>query len=330
MSSSASSSSSFNLRPETLKDIESIDADKHGFNREEVCSIPSDLPTSYKPTNVHIFLSSALKATEWDSKLGNVSSCGDVEKFFKSLKESKSEFVYPKNGGPEPFRVTVFNTPEFNGINDQVLIATANNHSTEGSAASSSSLSSDQQQPAVEAKLVSLPVSALLSSSSSSGLAPWNDPAVITKDYSNDRFVMICSHVKRDPRCGFCGAILADLLQQELEKQLSEMKKAASEAAVASSEDASKVAVVKTVGAFTGKIHVARVSHVGGHSYAGNLGIVSRDGGVMFGCVNPSDVPLIAKGLLSSQPISQSLLSIESLKVKVRGALLAGVRSAKF
>jgi hypothetical protein len=318
-----------NLRAETLKDIESIDIDKNGFERDEMKQgIPADLGTTYKASNVHVFFPTTMKATEWASLLQNVPLATDVEKLMKSLKESKSPLVFPPHGGSEASRVTVFNLQspgapaELTGEEQRVLVATA---ATEN-----------------EAKLVSFPVSALLSLSAATTssnsddvekvdsapvvVAPWNNSA-ICKDHSADRFVMICSHIKRDPRCGACGAILVDLLQQEIDKQLSA-------AATASAVEADTLDVMtvpsRIVGAFQGKIHVARCSHVGGHVHAGNVAVVTKDGGVMFGCVTPADVPLLAKSLISSQPVVQSLMSIETLKNKVRGALLAGIRGPKF
>ncbi len=123
------------------------------------------------------------------------------------------------------------------------------------------------------------------------------------------------------------GAILVDLLQQEIDKQLSV---AATASAVEADTLDVKTVPSRIIGAFQGKIHVARCSHVGGHVHAGNVAVVSKDGGVMFGCVTPADVPLLAKSLISSQPVVQSLMSIETLKNKVRGALLAGIRGPKF
>lgn len=307
-----------NLRPETLKDIENIDTEKYGFQREELRNgLPADLPGSYNPSNVHVFLSTPLASTEWDKLLGNVTYANDVEKHMKALRENKSELVFPKNGGAEASRVTIFNLPNhpaFSKEEQRILVVTA--------------ATSNSAEPSTEAKMVSFPVSALLTTPTTSSssvadanatdvvvapVAPWNN-AAICQDHSADRFVMICSHTKRDPRCGSCGAILVDILQQEIDKQLSEL--AAASPAV--------------VGAFAGKIHVARCSHVGGHVHAGNVAVVSKDGGVMFGCVNPADVVVLARSLISAQPVVQSLMSIETLKAKVRGALLAGVRAAKF
>ena len=86
--------------------------------------------------------------------------------------------------------------------------------------------------------------------------------------------VMICSHSKRDDRCGYCGPILFD----EFHK-------------------------LKTI---TGKEDVCAIrkcAHVGGHIYAGNVIVFrphknapSRDegsGGDWFGYVAPKDVPAL-------------------------------------
>ena len=72
--------------------------------------------------------------------------------------------------------------------------------------------------------------------------------------------VMSCSHTKRDARCGYCGPVLADLALTELSEQA----------------DASLV---------------GKVSHIGGHVYAGNVLMYDRTGLDWFGFVNPANLP---------------------------------------
>ena len=68
-------------------------------------------------------------------------------------------------------------------------------------------------------------------------------------------FVLVCAHAKRDDRCGLTGPVLADLAQQHLAKNKS--------------------------------AHVGKISHVGGHAYAGNVLMYDSAGLDWFGYVNP-------------------------------------------
>ncbi|KAK2661672.1 hypothetical protein Ddye_000246 [Dipteronia dyeriana] len=89
--------------------------------------------------------------------------------------------------------------------------------------------------------------------------------------------VFVCAHGSRDKRCGVCGPVLMDKLNEEIESR-----------------------------GLKDQIFVSPCSHVGGHKYAGNLIIYSPDSegktmGHWYGYVTPSDVPAlldqhIAKG----------------------------------
>ena len=74
--------------------------------------------------------------------------------------------------------------------------------------------------------------------------------------------ILICVHTNRDPRCGFCGPLLADLFSRILAER-----------------------------GLDGQVAVHRTSHLGGHEYAGN--VVLYPGGDWYGYVTPSDVPRI-------------------------------------
>ncbi|WJX65248.1 hypothetical protein P8452_49929 [Trifolium repens] len=90
-------------------------------------------------------------------------------------------------------------------------------------------------------------------------------------------YIFVCAHGSRDVRCGVCGPVLIDKLNEEI--QLRGLKD---------------------------QISVMACSHVGGHKYAGNLITFSPgpDGKIMghwYGYVTPNDVPAlldqqIAKG----------------------------------
>ena len=75
-------------------------------------------------------------------------------------------------------------------------------------------------------------------------------------DVAAVRWVLICAHSKRDARCGYAGAVLADLAHQHLAKQ------------------AAAHAVIK-------------ISHIGGHAFAGNLAVYDGAGNDWFGYVTP-------------------------------------------
>ncbi|CAM6124568.1 unnamed protein product [Calypogeia fissa] len=83
-------------------------------------------------------------------------------------------------------------------------------------------------------------------------------------------FIFVCSHGSRDKRCGSCGPVLIETLNEEIR-----------------------------VRGLEGQIFVGGCSHVGGHKYAGNVIVFSSSGtgapvsGHWYGYVSPADVPLI-------------------------------------
>eukprot|EP01059_Diplonema_ambulator_P000967 TRINITY_DN10748_c0_g2_i2.p1 TRINITY_DN10748_c0_g2~~TRINITY_DN10748_c0_g2_i2.p1 ORF type:complete len:269 (+),score=57.85 TRINITY_DN10748_c0_g2_i2:49-807(+) len=74
-------------------------------------------------------------------------------------------------------------------------------------------------------------------------------------------FALMCSHTKRDGRCGYAGPVLADLAQQE--------------------------AIPNLI--------VGKISHVGGHMFAGNVLMYDSTGNDWFGYVTPDLLPKILK-----------------------------------
>lgn len=106
-----------------------------------------------------------------------------------------------------------------------------------------------------------------------------------------EQFLFSCCHVARDARCGYCGVKIHDLIVEEIEKR-----------------------GLKT------KVMAARVSHVGGHVYAGNLLVYPS--GAWYGYVRPEDVPRVF-----DQHLAQGVL----LADKLRGKLgLNKTENAKF
>ncbi|KAK8982844.1 hypothetical protein V6N11_060164 [Hibiscus sabdariffa] len=80
-------------------------------------------------------------------------------------------------------------------------------------------------------------------------------------------FVFVCAHGNRDKRCGVCGPILIEKLNEEI-----------------------------ALRGLNDQVFVSACSHIGGHKYAGNLIIFSPDSegkiaGHWYGYVTPEDVP---------------------------------------
>jgi (2Fe-2S) ferredoxin len=99
---------------------------------------------------------------------------------------------------------------------------------------------------------------------------------VTMKEYPHDFLILLCSHAKRDARCG----LSAPVLKKEFEKQL------ASNALYRDHNDSRP-----------GGAKVVFVNHVGGHKYAANVIIYRKaDGqGIWLAKVTPRDVEWIVK-----------------------------------
>ncbi|RNF02392.1 sucraseferredoxin-like family protein [Trypanosoma rangeli] len=115
---------------------------------------------------------------------------------------------------------------------------------------------------------------------------PWESNGAVSCDRSNELFVFVCSHRSRDHRCGYCGAVLVDLLRQSIKAR--------------KGDDES--------------IHVYPCSHVGGHVYAGNVLLYSKHGGVCFGCFTPAQVKTFVDFLVGG-----AVEIPASLKQRIRG-----------
>lgn len=96
---------------------------------------------------------------------------------------------------------------------------------------------------------------------------PWSDEP--------GRWVLVCVHAARDPRCGDCGPPLARAIERE--------------AAAAGLAD----------------VRVRASSHVGGHKYAGNVIVYPE--GVWYGYVRPADAPRLVREHLAGGAILEDL-----------------------
>eukprot|EP01060_Flectonema_neradi_P008929 TRINITY_DN1639_c2_g1_i1.p1 TRINITY_DN1639_c2_g1~~TRINITY_DN1639_c2_g1_i1.p1 ORF type:complete len:281 (+),score=56.84 TRINITY_DN1639_c2_g1_i1:163-1005(+) len=99
----------------------------------------------------------------------------------------------------------------------------------------------------------------------------WKQPAVETTDEivaaittSTNQMnpapsvLMVCAHTQRDRRCGYCGPILTDLASTYLRESNNHI--------------------------------IAKISHVGGHLYAGNVLHYDKQGMDWFGVVTPDNI----------------------------------------
>ncbi|XP_061343843.1 altered inheritance of mitochondria protein 32-like [Gastrolobium bilobum] len=109
---------------------------------------------------------------------------------------------------------------------------------------------------------------------------PWaaGVPEVLTGSH-----VFVCAHGSRDVRCGVCGPVLIEKLNEEIELR-----------------------------GLKDQIFVTACSHVGGHKYAGNLIIYSPgpDGKIMghwYGYVTPNDVPELLDQHISKGEVIQRI-----------------------
>ncbi|CAM8907540.1 unnamed protein product [Rhodiola kirilowii] len=96
-------------------------------------------------------------------------------------------------------------------------------------------------------------------------------------------YVFVCAHGSRDKRCGVCGPVLIDSLNEEIvSRQL------------------------------TDEVHISPCSHIGGHKYAGNLIIYNPDrsgkvAGHWYGYVTPEDVPEVLDSHIKMGKIIQRM-----------------------
>ena len=89
------------------------------------------------------------------------------------------------------------------------------------------------------------------------------------------RWVFVCVHGERDPRCGECGPPVLEAL----------------------------TGAVETAG--LGDVRVRATSHVGGHKYAGNVIVYPE--GVWYGYVRPSDAPRLVREHLVEGAVLEDL-----------------------
>ncbi len=81
--------------------------------------------------------------------------------------------------------------------------------------------------------------------------------------------VLVCNHGARDLRCGACGPLVAEALEDAIEARS------------------------------IGDVHVHRSSHVGGHRFAGN--VLVYPAGDWYGYVRPDDVDALLEAIVEGE-----------------------------
>ncbi|CUG94265.1 Hypothetical protein, putative [Bodo saltans] len=120
---------------------------------------------------------------------------------------------------------------------------------------------------------------------------PWDAKGVIASDRSDETFIFVCAHLRRDDRCGYCGPVLVELIKQAVAKHSSS--------------------------AVHEKVRVFPCSHVGGHVYAGNVLLYNKKGSVCIGCFCPSDIEALLDGIATNGVETVP----PSLAARVRGSM---------
>ncbi|KAJ4827570.1 hypothetical protein Tsubulata_004791 [Turnera subulata] len=107
--------------------------------------------------------------------------------------------------------------------------------------------------------------------------------------------IFVCAHASRDKRCGVCGPILIQKLQEGIESR-----------------------------GLKDQVFVSACSHVGGHKYAGNLIVFSPNSegnvvGSWYGYVTPNDVPEILDQHIGKGVVIERLLRGQMVKLTEGG-----------
>eukprot|EP01121_Diplochlamys_sp_Union-15-3_P006155 TRINITY_DN16666_c0_g1_i1.p1 TRINITY_DN16666_c0_g1~~TRINITY_DN16666_c0_g1_i1.p1 ORF type:complete len:280 (+),score=42.36 TRINITY_DN16666_c0_g1_i1:59-898(+) len=98
--------------------------------------------------------------------------------------------------------------------------------------------------------------------------------ALTLEEFKHDYFIFVCSHELKDKRCGYCGPIIQQQLQERIE--------------------AEKIDAI-----------VLKTSHIGGHKYAAN--VIVYPTGDWYGYVKPKDVDRIVKEHLIGKKVCYDL-----------------------
>lgn len=217
----------------TLADIEGLDPETNGFCRGCDASdkkSSSTLLGTFANLKRHIFVGTHIPFTQWDKVADNVNGLKEISKAVKALSESQVTAFYDSQLKEGEVRRIMFDW--------------------KGNAAEMSEVKG------VDPKEVDFAV---------------KDEDSSRKALDDDQiFIFVCSHTKRDGRCGYCGPVIVDLLTKNLKEKRAD-----------------------------GKISVYPCSHVSGHVYAGNVLVYGKNGGVVYGNFCPSDVEMLVDHLIS-------------------------------
>eukprot|EP01100_Stratorugosa_tubuloviscum_P009316 TRINITY_DN38_c1_g2_i1.p1 TRINITY_DN38_c1_g2~~TRINITY_DN38_c1_g2_i1.p1 ORF type:complete len:362 (+),score=165.28 TRINITY_DN38_c1_g2_i1:68-1087(+) len=86
--------------------------------------------------------------------------------------------------------------------------------------------------------------------------------------------IFVCSHLAKDKRCGYCGPKLVNLFENEINKLN-----------------------------LNDKIDVRKISHVGGHKYAGN--VIIYPAGNWYGNVKPENIEEIIQSIINNTQVKE-------------------------
>ncbi|EJD53719.1 hypothetical protein AURDEDRAFT_80293 [Auricularia subglabra TFB-10046 SS5] len=131
--------------------------------------------------------------------------------------------------------------------------------------------------------------------------------------------IIICSHKRRDNRCGITAPVLQDCLTSELAhagwevhtqlEHLDEADECLEKLSGTDDERAASTHASLRAASAQKRALILGVSHVGGHKWAGNVQIFTPQGvGIYYGRVTPHDVPAVVKNTILEGKVLPELL----------------------
>ncbi|CAK8533762.1 unnamed protein product [Lathyrus sativus] len=238
------------LSSATMSSTTTADADaKHGFSRPEMYT--ETLAGTVQPYDRHVFLCYKNHRV-WPPRVEASNDDPLVKRVATAFKARKNDIVVKTN-------ITVCEAREEDGFSDGDLLIFPEMVKYRG-----------LKESNVDSFFDDVMV----------GCKSWGDGV---QNAVAGSYIFVCAHGSRDVRCGVCGPVLIDKLNEEI--QLRGLKD---------------------------QISVMACSHIGGHKYAGNLITFSPgpDGKIMghwYGYVTPNDVPALLDQHIAKGEVIQKL-----------------------
>ena len=208
------------LSPETLKDIENLDESECGFCRKSMPEVCS--PDMKKKVDYHVVVCTDQPANEWHAKMKG----GSPAEVMSNAMEAAMKNALLKS------KISV------------IEVMYGSKHATAGDVI----VFRNGQSPQIWKQATPENADEIASSITTSNNEMVPAPSVL----------MICSHTKRDTRCGYCGPVLTDLATKYVSP--------------------------------SDQYVIAKISHVGGHLFAGNVLHYDKQGMDWFGVVTPDNL----------------------------------------